>query len=299
MEGTAFSYYHLYLRGNNHQSIFYESSDYIQIMNRLAIAAHKTNTSLLASTFLSNHFHLVAYTSNPGAFMHYFRISFSYFFNKKYNSIGNVGTRKYGRRLIIDPEIDGGDDLKDVISYVLRNPFWHSIETNFRKYPWSTVRLYYNEPSSQKQIDSSLVQFFLPGRISLPGNYIMHENGLISPYCYHDTSFVEKLFGSYDNFIEHTNAPSNIEIKSIASKGAENGKKKPNVYNEVLNSDIMISEYIMNTLLPDIGKTIPELGHNEKLIIAKMAHHKFPEAYRRQLSRILSIPETTLRRHLK
>ena len=126
MEGGYF--YHICLRGNNHQDLFYTNNDLVQVVNRLAIAAKETNTDVIAFCFLHNHFHLVIKTKDKSSFVHYFRMSLTAYFNREHNCIGNVGTRKHFSKHLLLPSLDDGDELKNVISYVLRNPLWHGLK---------------------------------------------------------------------------------------------------------------------------------------------------------------------------
>lgn len=288
-------FFHVVLRGNNYQNLFLDQLDYINVLNRLALAAYHTDTELLAISFLSNHFHLVVYTQSTARFMHYFRKSLTNWFNKKYNSIGNVGTREYFKsEIIIDESLpDKYWILKDKICYTLRNPIWHGVTSDFFNYPWSSISVYYHQSNLEKLIDQRDIGRFLPHLQVLPPKYRMSQSGLILMDDYINKNFVEKIFGSYDHFIKELSAPSPTELK----RKDEKITKGINNNGFAIYQDIHISEILIQKLNAD-KKDLTQLTITEKV---EMYHHlktMFPKASIRQIARILLIPESTLRTYL-
>lgn len=296
MEGRHF--YHICLRGNNHQDLFYTDNDLIQVINRLAIAANEKDTEIIAICFLHNHFHLVINTKNKGSFMHHFRMSLTAYFNREHNCIGNVGTRKHFARLILHPCIDGGEDLMNAVSYVLRNPLWHGLSKNFMQYRWSSIFVYFNPPIEIHKIDEKDITFFLPFCKDLPDNWEMDISGLITLHSFIKKSVIEDLFKDYNNFIRFINVPSSIELKAIEKKGKKLRSINDNFSNFVKVTDIKISEQIITIARNEYNKTIPTLTSSEKIKIVLKIKKIIPQAKIKQLARILFIPESTLRRKI-
>ena len=263
MEGSSF--YHICLRGNNHQDIFYTENDLIQVINRLAIAVNETGTKIVAMCFLHNHFHLVVRTSNKGDFMHYFRMSLTAYFNRQYNCIGNVGTRKYFSRTILPPELDDGTELKDVISYVLRNPLWHGISKDYMRYRWSSFSIYFYKPCEMQYVKGYENLFFWQRGKVLTKGYVMQPNGLISLHSFIDKTIVENLFKSYNDFLSFVNIPTQIELNSLRKEGGKIKYINDKSLSFVRVIDIEISEQILSIAIDNYQKSIPNLSSKEKI----------------------------------
>lgn len=304
MQGRFF--HHLYLRGNFQQDIFFDKDDFIQALNRLALSAEATDTKIWALEYLDNHYHLVVETPDKTAFMHYYRMSMSYYHKKKYGVGGMLGCRDYGSGSIVDPSEDGGEDLKDAISYVLRNVKRHHVAEDFYNYPWSSVRLYFNEPKSFTPIDPKKIQFYIPKSRDLPRGYRMDESGIILLQDYVQIKDVEKLFGSKQKFHEYLSAPSRREQEALAKEKTAEQKREKRLdkaskehYAKV--QDTEISQFItaeldlMATYSRIAPKTIRQMTKNEKKEMAINVIRRFQHCGLRQLSRILCIPTSTLR----
>ncbi|MDY4832725.1 MAG: transposase, partial [Treponema sp.] len=57
--------YHVILRGNNRQSIFFNDADRFFIINRIQKYSEQTNIELYAYCLMDNHIHLLVGKANP------------------------------------------------------------------------------------------------------------------------------------------------------------------------------------------------------------------------------------------
>ena len=86
--------YHLCLSGGN-EVMYRHDRDYIHANNCLCLAAHKTDSSLLAYSIVSNHVHIGIRTEDPYAFMKAFRYPYNRYFNQKYGRKGILGEKHF------------------------------------------------------------------------------------------------------------------------------------------------------------------------------------------------------------
>lgn len=318
MENSENSYYHIYLRGNHRQDFFYKMNDYINAINRLALAAYHTSTIIWALEYLTNHFHLVIETANRSAFMHYYRMSLSLWYNHEYGVSGTVGKRCYGWGKITHPSEDGGEDLKDAIGYTLRNCKKHDMKEDFYTYTWSSIRLYFSEPKEVKLISQKEASHFLPQRIEFPQKYRISKSGMILPQDFINVKGVESLFETKERFYSFLSKQTKRELRNAEDqKDAEALRANSNEGTahvdrtrlkgkraQVPITDIVISETIINELEQSAKqnrnspKTIPQMNFDEKITIARFIKSIYPESSISQLSRILQIPKSTLQRHV-
>ncbi len=150
---AAESYYHVYARGANKQSIFVEPSDYTFFLNLFAryLSGKPVPSSggadyphfagkveLLAYCLMANHFHLLFYQSKERAMptlMQSLMTSYSGYFNRKYKRTGPLFESRYKAS-----RIDAEPYLQHISRYIHLNPrYW-------QRYPYSSLA-YYQEGS--------------------------------------------------------------------------------------------------------------------------------------------------------
>lgn len=285
---TAF--YHIYLSGNNYQDIFYRDSDFIQVINRLALAAYEKQTQVLAYIFHQNHFHLVIRTADVSSFMHYFRMSLTHWFHRQYRIGGTIGMRKYGKHLVKNEE-----DLLDLLKYVLRNEVRHRLAIDPLKAKWSSIQCYFKDPKATgcQLLDIAKIQQFLPWKKGLPIKYRMLDTGLIDPNTFIDFQFVESLFGSQAAFLcsMYVESGRELAIKTKLDEAKSVVARVP--LERVKDNDLL--EYAHACIAANFSeKNILRLSSEEKYQIAHLIRLKFKNVSLRQLSRILAIPRSTL-----
>lgn len=288
------NFYHIYFTGNNHQDIFYSSHDFIQCINRLALAADATSTWVVAYIFHHNHIHLAVRTMDITRFMHYFRKSLTAWFHRGYDVTGSVGKRGYGKSVVKDE-----DDLADLVKYVLRNEVRHSISSDPFSARWSSIGGYFNEIDTAGCMngDIKFVSKFLPANKELPDKFIMGPDGLIVPGSFLDKRVVEELFGSRKAFCEAVYTLSERE-RRIQAKAAFD-EHKPEIRGGdkyvVPLKDSQLLDFVLGYIEKEfIGRTILNLSMDQKYEVAAVAKSIFKKVTFRQLGRVLCVPHSTL-----
>lgn len=145
----ALSYYHVYARGSNKETVFFEAADFIyferllarylsptKVTDKMGITYpnYRKDIELLAYCLMNNHFHLLVYQENSGAlsrFMQSLLTSYSRYFNLKYKRTGSVFESRYK-----SAKIDSQSYLEHISRYIHLNPrYW-------LRYPYSSLVKY-------------------------------------------------------------------------------------------------------------------------------------------------------------
>ena len=131
-------YYHIYNRGNNKQSIFFEEKNYAYFIN-LMIKYLIPVANIYAYCLIKNHFHILVKTRNnipdvkiSKAFSNLFN-AYAKAINKAYNRSGSLFQDRFKRKIIENEEY-----LKTLILYIHLNPKNHKIIEDFRNYRHSS-----------------------------------------------------------------------------------------------------------------------------------------------------------------
>ena len=90
--------YHVILRGNNRQSIFFNDADRFFIINRIQKYSEQTNIELYAYCLMDNHIHLLVGKANPNLskFVQKLATSYAMYFNRKYDRCGHLFQGRFG-----------------------------------------------------------------------------------------------------------------------------------------------------------------------------------------------------------
>lgn len=297
---------HIYLRGNYREDIFFDEIDMTSAWNRIWIAANITDTQILAVQLLSNHFHICArfdceteYEADARVsdFIHFLRMSLSQYFNRRYDLHGSLGCRRYGKGHILDPQVDNGIDLSDVIRYILRNVTHHGITPNFEDWKYSTFRCLYDqfaEPDKCYTLHTapkSLVRTILPYR-RIPDGWLLRKDGMIvPPSIIFPKKELEKFFGNRTLYYQACNTKTRRENDGEKHERLLGAKR----FSSNKISDHDISEFILNLFHLSPVK----MARTQRREAVRKVHLAFPEVKVTQLSRILSIPPSTLKYWIK
>ncbi|MDD2536885.1 MAG: transposase [Candidatus Absconditabacteria bacterium] len=135
------SYYHVYNRGLDKATLFYEEKDFERFLYyfSLGIETYKSDLGILAYAFLPNHFHIIFHNKREGH-------SISRFISKLTSSYAKYATAKYGfstgksffegrfkSKLITDETY-----LNQCIFYVEHNALKHQLVEKAEEWAWSS-----------------------------------------------------------------------------------------------------------------------------------------------------------------
>jgi len=195
--------YHLCLSGGT-EVLFRNHLDYVRGINCLCLAAYKTESRLLAYTFMSNHVHVGVRTENPKHFIRTFRYPYTRYFNQRYGRKGRLGEREF-----FQLEIDGLYHLLAAVSYILRNPLHHAVCATPFGYRYSSVGAVFRKEMGHLDYPDLLSKksqyLYLPEDAVLPPGFRMGQDGLILPESVIDVADIEHQFSTARTFLYYMN----------------------------------------------------------------------------------------------
>jgi len=161
-------FYHIYNRGNNKETIFYNDENNKYFLNNFDYYLSKY-LDLLAYCLLPNHFHFLVKVKDNDAIAHRhgieksfkgnfndsiassdaidslhqliteqfrrFFLGYSQAINKQQNRTGSLFQKHFKRKLI-----DKENYLSRIIYYIHLNPIHHKITNNYKDYRWSSYK---------------------------------------------------------------------------------------------------------------------------------------------------------------
>lgn len=301
--------YHLCWSGNE-EILFRSRRDYIHGIICLFIAAHETESTLLAYCLMSNHIHICIRTEQKKHFIKAFRYSYTRYFNSRYQRRGKLGEPRF-----FSIEIKGLHHILAAISYILRNPVHHGVCSTPFAYEFSSARAMFNHelgftlrarPASKKKHHNQI-----PDRHKIPSHVRMDDEGLIMPDSIVDTADLEHQFSSVRAFLYYMNRVSGEEWEKeqfedkggtppITLEDIEHGVRGTNLRDMLANmsgrtnlrgiGDIELCEIIDNEIIKRYGdETIYTLHHDKLLDMAESLQLKY-RISKERVSRCLALP---------
>ena len=161
-------YYHIYNRGNNRETLFRETKNYMYYLNLYAKYIHP-----IADTYaycpMSNHFHLlvrlkssdeqtrtgsVSKLREPSRQFNNLFITYAKAFNKVYQRTGALFESPFERK-----RIENNAYLFHLVTYIHRNPQKHGFVDDFRDWPYSSYAVIQSTKPTQVSRDTVLNWF--------------------------------------------------------------------------------------------------------------------------------------------
>lgn len=190
--------YHMCISSDD-EVMFRDEDDYNRGFNTFALALHKTSSTGLVESFMSNHIHMLVQTDNPDQFMNAFRMPYTKYFNHKYGRTGSLGEKHH-----FTLEIKGLHHHLIAISYILRNALHHGVAPIPYAYPHSSVNVIFQKEMGKfpvkETIPSNRFYRFIGRHHSFPDSYKMSQSGLFLRESVLDIPQVENMFVTPRNF---------------------------------------------------------------------------------------------------
>ncbi len=197
-------FFHVFVRGYNSYTLFYDNEDRVHFLLILDEEAKKRETKILAFILMDNHFHLQIITSQLSSLMSIVLSRYSRRFRKKYGLEEPVFKRPFGRSEIFSLLL-----AKENLLYILSNASREHMCPTHRDYIWSSYNSHPEVIQLRKQGMLPLLERAkyatsylnsktpLPSpkrcRGSLPSARIIAKND-INQVIKVDTSFMVKYF---------------------------------------------------------------------------------------------------------
>lgn len=131
----AHGLYHVTMRGNNREDIFFDDDDRDRFLSGVATVRHRCGWHLHAYCLMTNHYHLLVETPKPNIAvgMQWLNSSYSHQQNRAYERIGHLFQRRYADGLITETE-----HLRTVLRYIPLNPVKAGLCRRPEDWRWSS-----------------------------------------------------------------------------------------------------------------------------------------------------------------
>lgn len=132
--------YHIMLRGNNRQHIFEDEEDHWKWVETVQHYKEMSGYEIFAYCLMGNHIHLLLKVGEEPLEQIMRRICgrFVYWYNAKYNRIGNIFQDRYKSEPVEDDAY-----FLTVMRYIHQNPLKAGLVNNIEQYKWSSYNDYY------------------------------------------------------------------------------------------------------------------------------------------------------------
>lgn len=131
--------YHVMLRGNNRQDLFFRAADHTHLNRLVNRASSRLNANIHAFCWMSNHVHLAVQVSDEplGRLIQWIASRYAYYINRRLGRTGHVFERRY-RAILVDDD----SYLLHLVRYIHLNPVKAGIVKEPEAYQWSSHRYY-------------------------------------------------------------------------------------------------------------------------------------------------------------
>ena len=136
-ERSSLNVYHVGLKGNNSQNVFFDSEDRLKFLQSLFLACEEFDTQISAWVLMNNHVHLLMHAELDDLPTVFKSISSSFvaWHHSKYESSGRMWGSRYHSRPILDEQ-----DFSRTAAYIFNNPVRARIVENAEDYEWSNFK---------------------------------------------------------------------------------------------------------------------------------------------------------------
>ncbi len=165
---SDYGYMHVIVRGIGRQILFEDKNDYMHYLRKLEQYCIETNVKVSAYCLMENHVHLLVHGEPEMIIllMKKIGVSYSSYFNKKYDRVGHLFQDRY-----LSEPIENDVYLLTVFRYILKNPQKAGI-CSPAHYNWSSYKLYEEE---SEFLDLSLIQKMLGSKTKYD-KFILNSN---------------------------------------------------------------------------------------------------------------------------
>lgn len=131
--------YHVMLRGNNKQKLFFQMEDYEYFIERLIICIEQYQIKVHLFCLMTNHVHLVIEVNHIplSKVMQSLQVSFTLKINHRHNRCGHLSQGRFVSKLIQNEKY-----LLELCYYIHNNPVKASMVKSHNDYHWSSHHAY-------------------------------------------------------------------------------------------------------------------------------------------------------------
>jgi len=179
--------YHVILRGNAREPIFFDSSDRRQLNQIIAEGLDRYDCRLHAFCWMTNHIHAAIQVSDRALseFMCWSASKYARFINRKRGRTGHLFERRYRAFLVRDDAY-----LLGLVKYIHLNPVRAGLVSSPGQYLWSSHRVYLGTQKIEWVTTRGVLSCFAGSAADARGYYrkFVDENQIWDPYENEDST---------------------------------------------------------------------------------------------------------------
>jgi putative transposase len=132
-------YYHVYNRGNNYQTIFFERESYLYFLRLVRRYLVDENVSILAYCLMPNHYHFLVQCNggNLSEAMQLLSLTYTKSINKRFNRVGSLFQGRFKAVLVNSDEY-----LVHLVRYIHLNPVKADLAKSASEWEFSSFSEY-------------------------------------------------------------------------------------------------------------------------------------------------------------
>lgn len=185
--------------------MFRDEDDHGMFVNLMALRAFSNEVEVLADAEMSTHVHADVFTNCPDIFAGQLRMSYTKYFNHKYDRKG-----RFGQKYTFTLRIEGFYHQMVALNYILRNGLHHGAASTAFGYPYCSIRDMFaqdicigiNQGAIRTRED---IASYLPRYSEFPDNWMMNEHGVFTRQSFMELRRAEQYYGSPRNYLYQMN----------------------------------------------------------------------------------------------
>ena len=172
---------HVYFRANGRYTVFYDDEDNLELLRRMDKMAKKYESKVLEFALMGNHAHFLIETLCVTELMRETLKSYSRWYNRKYKNSNKVFATPFSSACKRSDEWVLSSGV-----YILQNPVVAGMCSKIENYRWSSASMHFKDENK-----------------FIPIGYRWHLQ--LCSVIEVDTSYVDRYFNNYDEFLSYTN----------------------------------------------------------------------------------------------
>lgn len=225
--------YHICFTSHD-EVMFRDEEDHGMFVNLMALRSFAEQTEILADAEMSTHVHLNIFSGAPIHFASNLRLSYTRYFNRKYNRAGRLGQKNTFLLKVL-----GHVHQMILENYILRNGLHHGAAPTAFGYKYCSVRdmfvedigLLTEKPASWTRSEMASI---LPRHTEFPDEFQMNENGIFVRRSFMELRRAEQFYGSPRNYLYQMNR---LTDESWEREQQEDRTDKPITLGDVEHAD--------------------------------------------------------------
>lgn len=203
------AFYHVMLRGNGGQDLFYTDKDRYKFYNLLQEGISKFNFQIHGFCLMSNHVHLIIQVNEVSLSKIMQNVCFRYaaWINKCLNRVGHLFQGRFKAKLI-----DSDFYCLQLIHYIHSNPVKANIVTCMADYKWSSHSAYINNDYLPWLTIDFILDYFNENRVIAVNRYKHYMSESID---HSEVNLLVKINSDINNALQPTSSTLIMDIDTI------------------------------------------------------------------------------------